>query len=84
MIEPTGSKLQTGFEIRQLEIGELLQNLLSGETRCEQIENVAHADAHAAHTRTAAALFRIGSDSLSKSAHRRGVYKALQAEVLSK
>lgn len=69
MIEIARRKLQTRLKIRRLEIWQFLQNLRCRKTRCEQVEDIAHPNAHAAHTGSSATLFGVNRNPFRELIH---------------
>lgn len=63
MIEPAGCKPKRRPKVFGLEIRHLFQDLFRSESGREKIEDIAHADTHAADTWPPAALLRIYRDS---------------------
>ena len=60
---PTG-KAEGGSDVLELQIGKFFDDLNAREPGRQQIEDVAHADAHAPDTGPAPALRRVHGDSL--------------------
>ena len=57
------------MQILGLQIRQLLENLVSGQARSEQVEHVADTDAHSADAGAAAALLGINRDSVGDRVH---------------
>lgn len=70
MVQPTRREAKAGLEIIGLEIRHLIENLLRGQPRREQIEDVTHTNAHPTDTRTSSALLRVDGDSFRNRPHR--------------
>src|ERR1700682_2433996 len=66
MVDRTGRKLQAGLQVLGFEVWHFLEDLFGGQPGGEEIENIRHANTHAADARSAAALFRINGDSLGQ------------------
>jgi hypothetical protein len=64
MGEATGCEAQTGIHILGFQVREFLENLLTSETRGEQVQDIRHANAHAPDTGASAALARVYGDSI--------------------
>ncbi len=69
MVGPARGESKAGRDIRGLEIGELPDNLFGRQTGREKIQDIDHADPHAANALSAAALLRIDGDSLKYLGH---------------
>lgn len=69
MIEIARGKSETGLQILRLEIGHLLKDRFGRQTSCEEIDDIADADAHPTHTRSTAALLGIDRDSFGELIH---------------
>lgn len=64
MVEFAAGVLQTGFNIRQFQVGQFFQHLLRGEPVREEVQNIGHANPQAANTRASFTLLRIDRDAL--------------------
>jgi hypothetical protein len=64
MIQPTTREAEASRNVIAFEIRELNDDVVRGESRGEQIEDVADADAHPAHTRATTAQIRIDGDAI--------------------
>ena len=64
MIDATARKPQTRLEVIGLQVGHLFENLRRFETGREEVQNIAHTNAHPADARTSAALFWIDGDTV--------------------
>lgn len=69
MIEPARRESQTGFQVTRFEVRQLFQDLLWFESGSEEVEDIAHPNAHSAHARASAALFGVYSNALSDVLH---------------
>lgn len=66
MIEAARRKTKAGSHVFRLEIGHLLEDLLAGQSRRQEIEYVGDPNAHSAHAGAAATLARIDGDSIGQ------------------
>lgn len=80
MIERPGREPETRLQIFGLQIRHLLQQLFGGEAGREEIENVGNPNAHAAHTRSAAALSWIDGDPIGDLSHPSDYINAIERE----
>ena len=64
MIQPPTRKAEARRNVFALEIRQLNDDVVDRESRGEQVQDVAHADAHPAHARASAALIRIDGDAV--------------------
>jgi len=60
-----GAGVETGPNVVQIEVGQLFDHLFGGEPVSQQVEYIAHADAHTADARTASALLGVNRDPIS-------------------
>jgi len=64
-----GGELERGAHVFWLEIGQLVEDLFSGQAGGEQVEDVGHADAHASDAGASAALLWIDGDPVHQLCH---------------
>lgn len=69
VVEPMAGEPQTGSDILQLEVRQLLNNFLRSQAIRQEIENVADADPQATDARSTTALLGIHRDALRKLGH---------------
>jgi hypothetical protein len=69
MVEPARREPERRLEIFGLQIRHLFENLLRGESRGEEVEDVAHPNAHPADAGAAAALLEIDRDAIGDRIH---------------
>ena len=69
MVEPPAGKSKAGRNVFRFEIRQLFQNLLLGESRGKQIENINHPNPHSANAGPPPALLRIHRNALDESGH---------------
>src|SRR5712691_9072512 len=62
VIQAPGSELQAGLEVLWLEIRQFLNNLLSTQAGCEQVEHVRHPNPHPTNAGPSTTLLRVGRD----------------------
>jgi hypothetical protein len=65
---PTGES-KAGFDVRRLEIGQFIYDLVGAETVGQKIEHIANTYAHAPDARPSAALLRINSYPIHETSH---------------
>ena len=64
MVNPAAGIREARLEVVLLQIRHLVENLSGVETRGEKVEDIADADTHPAHARTASALLGIDGDTV--------------------
>src|SRR6266481_5522380 len=69
MVNATARESKARFQIVRLQIRHLVENLCGVQARRKKIENVADSNAHAADTRSAAALLRVERDAVEQGSH---------------
>jgi len=69
-------KAQTGSQVLGFKIRHFFEDLVNRKPGCEEIENVADANAHTANAWPAATLFGIDRDSIGKLIHRSSIAAA--------
>lgn len=73
MIEVTRRKPQASLQVLGLEIRHLFKDLRGGQTSREEVEDVAHTNAHASHAGSPPTLLRIYRNPISKLVHGRSI-----------
>ncbi len=79
MVEVARRKPKACLQVVRFEIRHLVKDLGGSQARCEEVENITHANAHPPHAGPAPALLRVYSDSVSYLIHRKSIAAASSA-----